>query len=287
MTPQDLDKVKMIQLEIMDCIHRLCVNNGLNYYIIGGTLLGAVRHKGFIPWDVDIDIAMPRADYDQLRKLCVEQELLNDRYYYCDYLTKKNYPRPHAIICAKNTKIYLKHDALNKYTEQTGVYIDVFPLDNAPDDEKLRERQMKRLTNLRLFKAYRMPYSYSYKKYKILAHRCVAAALSIVSSIDAINKRQHKEMLRYNGMHTECLCSMASKYSYEKQCMPREIFGTPVALPFEGREYFAPEKHTEYLARIFGNYMELPPLEKRQANFDIYAKVEYFSESSHCDFDKQ
>lgn len=278
MTQQDLDKVKLIQMEIMDCIHRICVNNGLTYYMIGGTLLGAVRHKGFIPWDVDIDIAMPRADYDQLRKLCVEQTLLDDKYYYCDYLTRKNYPRPHAIICDKNTRIFMKHDALNHYTEQTGVYIDIFPLDNAPDDEKLREKQTKRLMNLRLFKAYRMPYSYSYKKHIIFAHRCVSVALSLVSSVYAVNKRQQKEMCRYNGEQTKCLCSMASQYAYKKQCMPREIYGTPVLLPFERKEYYAPEGYVEYLTRLYGNYMELPPVEKRQSNLEIYSKVEYISE---------
>lgn len=278
MTPQDLDKVKLIQIEIMDHIHNLCVKNGLTYYIIGGTLLGSVRHKGFIPWDVDIDIAMPRADYIQLKKLCVEQNLLDDNYCYCDYLTMKNYPRPHAIIYDKKTKIFLKHDAYNQYTEQTGVYIDIFPLDNAPDDENLRIKQAKRLTNLRFFKAYRMPYSYSYKKHIIWAHRCVSVALSFIASVSAVNRWQQKEMCRYNGKQTHCICSMASQYAYKKQCMPREIYGTPVLLPFEGREYYAPERYTDYLTRLYGNYMELPPIEKRQSNLEIYSKVEYLSE---------
>ena len=71
---------------------------------------------------------------------------------------------------------------------------------------------------------------------------------------------------------------MASQYAYKKQCMPRDIYGTPVLLPFEGREYYAPERYTEYLTRLYGNYMELPPIEKRQSNMEIYSKVEYLSE---------
>ena len=278
MTQQDLDKVKLTQIKIMDCIHNFCVNNGLTYYIIGGTLLGAVRHNGYIPWDVDIDIAMPRESYEILRRLCVEEHLLDNSYYYCDYFAMKDYPRPHAIICDKNTRIYLKHDADNKYTDQTGIYIDIFPLDNAPDDEKLRDKQAKRLINLRKFKAYRLPYSYSRKKHIIFAHRCVSAALSLIASVSTINKWQQNEMCRYNDKQTKCLCSMASQYAYKKQCMPREIYGTPVLLQFEGREYYAPEKYEEYLTRLYGNYMELPPVEKRQSNLEIYSKVEYLSE---------
>lgn len=278
MTPQDLDKVKLIQLEIMDSIHNLCLKNGLTYYIIGGTLLGAVRHNGYIPWDVDIDIAMSRENYEMLRKLCVEEHLIDNRYYYCDYLTMKDYPRPHAIICDKNTRIYLKHDDDNQCTSQTGIYLDIFPLDNAPDDEKLRDKQAKCLMNLKKFKAYRIPYSYSKKKHIIFAHRCVARVLSIIASIATINKWQQEEMCKYDGEQTKCLCSMASQYSYKKQCMPREIYGTPVLLKFEGREYYAPEKYKEYLTRLYGNYMELPPVEKRQSNLEIYSKVEYLSE---------
>lgn len=276
MTQFELDIVKQTQLQIVDAIHQLCVQNGISYYIIGGTLLGAVRHNGYIPWDIDIDIAMPREDYERFKTISLDK--LKGVYQFLDYTMMKNYWRPHAIVFDPKTRIYIKHDADNKYTGQTGIYIDIFPLDNAPDDEKLREKQAKRLMNLRKFKAYRLPYSYSRKKHIIFAHRCVSAALSLIASVSTINKWQQDEMCRYNGKQTKCLCSMASQYAYKKQCMPREIYGTPVLLPFEGREYYAPEKYEEYLTRLYGNYMELPPVEKRQSNLEIYSKVEYLSE---------
>ena len=74
---------------------------------------------------------------------------------------------------------------------------------------------------------------------------------------------------------TKCICSMASHYSYAKQCMPREIYGTPVLLEFEGRQYYAPAQHNEYLQRLFGDYMQLPPEEQRQANLEIFTSIEY------------
>ena len=276
MTQRELDTIKQTQLRIVDVIHQLCVKNGIKYYIIGGTLIGAVRHNGFIPWDIDIDIAMPRDDYERFKLLAKEN--LGESYQYYDYTLSKNYWRPHAIVFDPKTKVYLKYDAINRCTDQTGIYIDIFPLDNAPDDKKLREKQAGRLLRLRKFKAYRLSYSYSPKKHIVFAHHCVSAMLSMFVSVQAINKLQQREMCRYNGIQTSCLCSMASQYAYKKQCMPREIYGTPVLLPFEGREYYAPERYTEYLTRLYGNYMELPPIEKRQSNLEIYSKVEYLSE---------
>ncbi len=276
MTQHDLDRIKNTQLQIMDSIHRFCTENDIVYYIIGGTLLGAVRHKGFIPWDIDIDIAMQRQDYEKFK--CLWMSRMNEQYRYYDHTMTKNYWRPHAIVFDTNTRIHIKNDSNNKNVDKTGVYIDIFPLDNAPDNEKLRDKQTKKLIKIRKFKAYRIPYSYSKKKIKIFAHRCVSLILSMIASVPFINRLQQQEMSRYNGSHTECLCSMASQYSYKKQCMPRDIYGKPVLLMFEGREYYAPEKYVEYLTRIYGNYMELPPIEKRQANLEIYSKIEYLSE---------
>lgn len=272
MTQKELDQVKIIQLQIMDEIHRLCVDNGITYYLICGTALGAVRHQGFIPWDVDIDIAMPRCDYMRFRDLCATE--LAEEYQYCDHENMRNFPRPHCLICHKKSRIYMKYDHLNPIAENHGIYIDVFPLDNAPDEDKLRAAHARQLLRVRRFKSWRLPYSYSRKAWKRLAHYCVSALLSWVS-VPRLNRYQQDLMQRYAGRETACLCSMASQYSYYKQCMPRQIYGKPVLLDFEGRRYYGPERCQEYLTRLYGDYMQLPPEEKRRANMDIYAKVEF------------
>lgn len=272
MTQEELRKVSLIQLEIMDEVHRICEKHNITYYMIGGTLLGAVRHGGFIPWDLDIDIGMPREDYDSFKTVC--QKELGERYVYLDHNSDRNYIRPHAMVARKDTRIHIKYDHVNPKTMDLGVYMDIFPLDNAPDDTKLRQDQANQLIKIRRFKSWRIPYSYSYKAWKRFAHYAVSALLCW-APVREINRRQQALMQKYRGEQTQCICSMASQYSYEKQCMPRDVYGTPVLLAFEGREYYAPEKYGEYLTRLYGDYMQLPPVEKRQANLEVFTSVEF------------
>lgn len=272
MTTEELRKIGGIQVQIMDEVHRICEKHRIQYYIIGGTLLGAVRHAGFIPWDLDIDLAMTRKEYDRFRAVC-RTDLAQD-YSYLDLESDRNYPRPHALIAAKNTKVHMKYDHLNPKPMKMGIYVDIFPLDNAPDDERLRRKQAKKLRCLRRLKQWRLPYSYSYKRWKRCAHYAVSALLSWIS-VSRLNRCQQKMMQKYNSSETKNLCSMASGYPYEKQCMPKEIYGEPVLLEFEGRKYYAPQQYREYLTRLYGDYMKLPPEEKRQANLEVYASVEF------------
>jgi len=273
MTQEDLLKVKQVQLQIMDEIHRLCEKHSIKYYLIAGSLLGAVRHKGFIPWDVDIDIGMPREEYERFKKLC--QQELDSLYAYCDYRQKKIFFRPHALVYHKKSKLKIKYDCYNPVSEDCGIYIDIFPLDNAPDDEKLRKKHAKQLKRICKFKQCRIPYSYSSKKWKRWAHYILSALLSWIP-LEKLNGYQQKVMCKYRHQQTQCICSMASRYAYKKQCMPKEIYGEPVKLEFEGRFYNAPSQYTTYLTRLYGDYMQLPPEEKRQANLEIYRSVDFW-----------
>lgn len=274
MTQEELKKISCIQLEMMDEVHRFCEENNITYYMIGGTLLGAVRHKGFIPWDLDIDIAMPRDDYERFKNIYTKTKQLNGRYEYLDYESFQNYMRPHALISHRGTRIKTKYDNVNPCLMELGVYIDIFPLDNAPDDTKEQERHAKQLLSVRKLKGRRLMYSYSYKRWRRWVHYIMAAGLSWIS-VRKINEYQQALMQKYAKGNTSYICSMASQYAYEKQCMPREIYGEPILLEFEGRYFYAPREYEEYLRRLYGDYMKLPPIEKRQANLEFYTSFEY------------
>ena len=271
MTQEELRKIGLLQLDIMDEVHRICEKHSITYYMIAGTLLGAVRHKGFIPWDLDIDIAMPREDYERFRKMAGSE--LGEKYSYLDHENCKNYFRPHALVVRNDTRVHLKYDHVNPKMFDLGVYIDVFPLDNAPDDEKARAAHAKKIKRIRWLKDLRIPYCYSFNPWRRLVHRSVSFLLGWIP-VKTINRDLQKLMQKYREETTSCICSMASQYSYAKQCMPREIYGSPVLLEFEGRQYYAPKEYVQYLTRLYGDYMQLPPEEKRQANLTIFTALD-------------
>ena len=122
-----LNKLHSIQVEILDEIIRICDSNNLDYYLIGGTLLGAIRHKGFIPWDDDLDIAMPRDAYDKFISLCYSE--LSDDYILDSFKNNSGYWLPFIKIRKKNT-IYEEKAISAKRNIPKGVWVDIFPLDN-------------------------------------------------------------------------------------------------------------------------------------------------------------
>lgn len=272
MTQQDFARLQETQMEIMDVIHSVCINNGVKYYIIGGTLLGAIRHGGFIPWDFDIDIAMERGEYEKFKRVC--DYALPEEYSYRDYTNTDGFLHPHALVCKNGTELLTKYDKINGITDSLGIYVDIFPLDHAPDSKRLQERQANRLKFIKKFKSYRAPLSFSNSSIKRIARK-IFRMLFFFVSINQINHIQQKEMMRYSSTASQNWCSMSSHYSYQKQCMPKEIYGEPILLDFAGRKYYAPDRYIDYLQRIFGDYMKLPPEEKRKANLDVFYSVKF------------
>ena len=275
MTFEEIRKYQLAQLELMKMVDELCSKLNLTYYIIGGTLLGAVRHGGFIPWDPDIDIAMPRKDYEAIRKYFSENE--SDRYFYQHYSTEKNHLSPHALIKIKDSHVVVKSIYTPYRPRYDGIYLDVFPLDNAPVSQKLQERQTNRIQRLKKIIFFKARYTYPSNSWiKVLAKKCISALLT-PWSFYFLNKKMDKTMQKYNGQSSEYLVSMASHYSYWKQLMPQAVYGKPERINFEGLSLLAPAQTHEYLTRIYKNYMELPPEEQRNAILDVFERIEYSS----------
>lgn len=273
MNINQIEELRITLLYIMDEIHRVCEENQINYYIIGGTAIGAVRHKGFIPWDTDIDIAMRREDYE--RFLSIANEKLSHIYHCAYYKNSKNWYRPHAVVFKTDTMIHWNKDVyLNK--KECPVYVDVMPLDYAPlslEDKKKQEDDIKKK---RYFQKRRECVLY---KRNSCIERLLKKSYSYflrLHSEQKFNESLDAVMRRYSNKKTGEICSMASHYSYTKQCMDVNIYGKPRLYSFEGREYYGPEKMDAYLTKIFGDYMKLPPEDKR---------TEYLDHIGHIDFD--
>lgn len=274
MKTSDIKEIQKAQLYIMDKIHELCVENDLKYYLIGGSAIGAVRHKGFVPWDVDIDIAMPRDDYNKLIEISSHE--LPDDLMVC---THKNNPyllSPHALVILKNSKIIFKNDKLNRQIDLAGIYVDVLPLDKVPINICLREKQRKRLLSLRNLMEFRMMRYYeSDSRLKRIVKKILIPCLYKIPMSLITSKQQEVAQWGNNQLVHNEICSMLSHYKYDKLCMPKEWFAEPVLMAFEGREYFVPTDVNSYLHKLFGDYMKLPSKQEQIRYQNLISSAEF------------
>lgn len=261
-----LKKVQMIQLEMVKYIHRICEQNNLSYIMLGGTLLGAVRHKGFIPWDDDLDIGMPREDYDKLITLLTEKS--DPAYFIQTYETEKHGITPFAKL-RKNGTTYLQ-----KGTEgidfHVGVFIDIFPLDfiPAPLEKKNRRRQLR----LREYNfAIKRKEGYIVERTGIKRLKSLPSfVLSflpksvLISWIDRIAGSCEK---------TDWYASLFSNYTVDKVYYSREDLESRMLMEFEDTQLYAPKDWEGLLTRMFKKYMELPPEDKRDSGHNV-VKIE-------------
>ena len=260
----DIKEVQAMQLELMKKIHTYLEKKHIPYYMIAGSVLGAVRHGGFIPWDDDIDIGLLRPDYEKFLTVCEDfdsnYEIVNYRgSKYCDTcLTRIYFP---------NTLIDNKHIANTKLDKR--LYFDIFPLDNAPDDEYERSKLERKIQKLKKQIQYADIRNNNNSKYELIMKNLYSFLLA--------PRREHllakceSLMQSYANKQTEYICSMCSQYSFKKQAMPKKYYGTPTLHRFEDTEFYVPEQTDLYLKHLYGaDYMEIPPENKRRKGYTIY-----------------
>ena len=264
-----LRELQLLQLNAMKHIHQVCLKHNIKYYMIGGTLLGAVRHKGFIPWDDDIDIAMMREDYERFKQIFASEFDLS-RFFLQHYDSDIDFRPAMLRVCIKNTIQDYPSEIHHKCCKNT--YVDIFPLDNVPDSELERDTHIKellnidRLINIKLYHIYEQN-----SKLYVLFKRIVSKLL--FDPLKTLQKKRIKSMTKYKDVSTKCVASTVSKYGYRKQIMDRNIYGNPVLYDFEDTQLFGVEQVDVYLTQLFGKkYMEIPPENKREVPHDVYIK---------------
>lgn len=262
MTKEELRELQLKELILLDKIESLSKKLGLTYYIIAGTLLGAVRNKGFVPWDDDLDIAMPRDDYNKLRDYFYRNE--DDEFFYEDQNTDKHHYCIHALIKIKNTVFLHKRlSNADKHLKCKGVYLDIFPLDKAPTSNELAEQQANKIKKIRKLFYYKEAQIYENDSFLKKLFKKIRKLLFVPISFKRLSNKLIKEETKYNNGDGQYLVSMSSHYSYKKQMIRKDIYGDPQYVSFEGKQYKAPQQIEEYLTHLYGNYLELPPEEKR------------------------
>lgn len=264
---KDLKIIKNLELKIAVQIKTICDKHKIKYAIAFGTLLGAVRHGGFIPWDDDIDIAMIRSEYDKF--LLVASEDLSNEYVIVNYENEPGAGEPFTKIMLRDAvvmEIFAQNASIPHY-----VFVDVFPYDGTPDN--MIAKQVHRFTNYQLRKRILIKSGYNFRKTGIKKLIYDLIKLTLHCSKNKLVNSYRKNEVRYSSSNTENVVALGGNYGYIKDTIPRSWFESYTVLKFEGIEFSTFEKYIDFLKHYYGEFMQLPPSEK-QINKHTVAKLD-------------
>ena len=262
-------RLKETLLNMLKWFHLFCEENGLRYFAVGGTLLGAVRHKGLIPWDDDIDLGMPRADYEKLEQLIGNKK--TGRYYFetPNSLRKGYYYTYGKLFDTTTTLVENLRDRL-----PMGINIDIFPFDGVGETKEeaveylssVKKQQnllATRVSGIRKGRAF-------YKNAAVVVARLVPSFIindkKLLKKIDNICKSKSFEESKF-------VANMNGNWGL-KEITTREIVGTPKLYDFEDTKIYGIEDYDAYLRGVYGDWTKLPPEEKRVSAHD-YVCVDF------------
>ncbi len=258
-----LQEIQKLEYDLLIKFHEYCEKNNLQYMVTYGSLIGAVRHQGFIPWDDDIDVMMPRADYSILINLLKEEKIEN-----IDLLDSsiEEYYYPFAKLCDNRT--IAKAD--NNKTEH-GIWIDIFPIDAIPDNKLKYNIFQTRLMLLRdIIISYTTDFSTSHKGVKLLFKRVLSQYGEVVGKKKITNYMERYSQ-KYNKNNSDTFAAViwqSAKGGFLKQ----DDILERVQIKFNDAQIYVPKNYDTYLRSLYGNYMAIPPKSKRK---DHYLHVEW------------
>ena len=251
----DIEVIHVRLLEMLKRFNEICNENNLTYYLVEGTCLGAVRHKGYIPWDDDLDLAMPRPDYERLATLFenLNDDMLEAMY----YKNTKNSPIHYIKIIDKTTTLI--EDRYRYYVE--GLYIDVFPIDGCNPNDMRR--------NKKVWTIHSMIMKHCSTKSEETFKSNIKACIAKIIPLSLLHNILEREIKRYSYEESNYVVNYFSAYA-EKEIVPKEFYGTPVLYEFENNFFYGPERAELYLERLYGDYLKLPPKEDRVFRHNYY-----------------
>ncbi|VVP36287.1 hypothetical protein PS874_04488 [Pseudomonas fluorescens] len=263
-TSDDNLNIKAIQaksLSILYEIHNFCSEHKIRYFIIGGTLIGAVRHNGFVPWDDDIDIAMPRPDYEKFLKLA---QLL-------PFPLEAQDPQNHTDYIYNYSKVYdTSTTAVEDYSKPfvRGLWVDIFPLDGTFENKTARKIHFYIIHRFSRLLMYRRK---SYAKSGTILKRSVQTLhylislffpqQLLVSTINKLANIKSFESSKYVG-------NLFGRWR-EKEVVDKKVFDESANYDFSGIKVIGPKDYHQWLSKVYGNYMKLPPIEQQKPDHSL------------------
>ena len=258
----DVSEIQQMELGIMEYIHEVCQKIGVKYFLAYGSLIGAVRHQGFIPWDDDMDICMLREDYEKLQDYLIAHP--DERYEVMSYKNNLNYVYPFMKVQDNHTYL-LEEDV--RIDSNMGIYVDIFPVDGYEDDADFKNK-MTKLIKKRQLSCYTFKGITNTKSLLNSLIRYISVVIfyftntnKYVEQIDELAKSravadyEQVDYLIYKDMN---------KPVWKREWLEQVIVGT-----FEGKEFMIPKHYHEILTSDYGDYMQLPPLEQRVSHHDF------------------
>lgn len=260
-----LKDIQAAALKILVEFVHICDENDLTYYISGGTFLGAVRHHGFIPWDDDVDVAMPRRDYNKFLKIASKK--LDPQYSLVHYKLKKNVIHYSAKIEDNSFQLI---DSTASIPRKVNLWIDIFALDGLPDDplkckiHKFRVLALRGLFKLSLFDQIVMQSNHDRPWYEnaIIA---VAKVVNFSKILDPYKRMAalDKALSKYDFYKSKYIMNFMGSYKFKSIMDRKAIYAEGALYDFEKYKFNAPKNYDRYLKQIYGDYMKLPPEDKR------------------------
>lgn len=256
-TINDLRTIQNRGLKILLDVDAICKNNNINYFLEGGTLLGAVRHKGFIPWDDDVDIAMFRGDYEKFLQIASRE--LPKNYFVQHNESDPYFPFGFTKILDLNSRF-----PNNKNKFKTGFCIDVLPIDNAHDNKLIHKFNIFLIKSIQGLTKSKIELEMSNYEGVIVKIAVIMASIAgSVFSAKFLMRMQKYIATSNNKNETKSKCFYSYPFDYLDRLFPKEIYANIEMLEFEGHLFPAPKGWDEVLTILYGDYMTPPPIEER------------------------
>ena len=259
----DVNVQKSIEAAILKDFSDYCVKNGLRYYLYAGTLLGAVRHQGFIPWDDDIDVVMPRPDYEKFYTQVQKSKI-------APHLDIETYRISEHSICPFIKLVDNRTDGHEQNLPSsfhTAVWIDIFPLDGVPDRKSEQRHLIKKQKHLiKLLDLCTRQYIPCKDLLRHMKRYMIWKVFGRINYKD-IDKQLELNSLKYDYDSSRYIGNTVYCDGMN-EIITKQEFEIPVQLEFEGYQFNAPKNYDQYLTNLYGNYMKYPPLKERVRRHD-------------------
>ena len=278
---EEVKELQARELLLLKELRRICDANDITYFLAYGSLIGAVRHHGFIPWDDDVDVCMKYPDYVRFKEVCKTQ--LGSEFFLQTDETDPNAGLSYYKLRLNNTTLIV--DYLADRDMHHGINIDIYPIYNVPNNAIQRKLQLCASAVYMLFEAGQVPENHG----GIMATGSkLLLRIFKGSSRNYIKNKCHDYMARFENRQTKSKAMLFGNLNVCRHLYPSETFIKPIAMQFEGENFSVPSGYDTYFTMFYGDYMKMPPMEEQGAKIDHIVKIsvdepyEKFKGSLYC-----